>query len=348
MSASPLKFDEEYCLEIFERLAAVDSTTGQYEEIQKLVCQILDEIGASYQITRKGGVIAPLGEGGDPAVVTAHLDDLGLMVRHVNSDGTLKVCPIGGLLPFYCIAANVRVHTRDGKIYTGTVRRVPSSTHVSGEELRKAEPDFRKNVCATLDEEVKSAADVAALGIAAGDFIALEPETVIRNGFIKSRFIDDKACAAALLALIRAAKQAGVSPNRKVYMYFAMYEEIGHGTTWLPEDTKDVIAVDIAPTGPEQTSDEHKVSIFALDSRFPFHNGLTNELRRTAIESGVDWVVDVFTPAYGTDADASVLAGYDVRHAAVGPGTSNTHGYERTHVSALKNTHDLLAAYLFN
>ena len=40
-----LKFDEKYCVETFKRLLEVDSTTGQYEKIQKLICQILDEEG---------------------------------------------------------------------------------------------------------------------------------------------------------------------------------------------------------------------------------------------------------------------------------------------------------------
>ena len=33
-----IPFDEKYCLDTFRRLLAVDSTTGQYEEIQKLLC----------------------------------------------------------------------------------------------------------------------------------------------------------------------------------------------------------------------------------------------------------------------------------------------------------------------
>ena len=73
---------------------------------------------------------------------------------------------------------------------------------------------------------------------------------------------------------------------------------------------------------------------------------MTNELRRAAIDAGIDYVMDIFTPHYGTDCDVSIAAGYDIRHAAIGPGTANSHGYERTHVDGLKNTYDLLNAYL--
>jgi putative aminopeptidase FrvX len=314
--------------------------------VQQVVTDLLDEWGVPYDLVHKGGVIARLGEGGDPVAVTAHLDDIGLMVRHVNADGTLNVCPVGGLYPFYCMAENVRVHTREGKVYTGTVCRTPNSIHVTEEELRQVAPDFRTNVCVVLDENVKSAADTHALGIETGDMIALEPRFVLANGYLKSHFIDDKACAAVLLTLMKAIREEGLALKRKVYAYFAFYEEIGHGTVVLPEDVEDMIAVDIAPTGPDQNSDERKVSIFAKDSRFPYHWGLTNELRRAAIDAGVDYVMDIFTPHYGTDCDPSIAAGYDLRHAAIGPGTANSHGYERTHIEGLRATYELLLAYM--
>ena len=339
-------FDESYCLEVFRRLLGADSTTGQYEEVQALCCRMLEELGIPYRATHKGGVIADLGGEGDPLAVSAHLDDIGLMVRHVNADGTLNVCPVGGLYPFYCVTENVRVHTRDGKVFTGSVCRTPNSIHVTEEELRATPGDFRKNVCVVLDENVRSAAETRALGIDTGDMIALEPRFVMANGYLKSRFIDDKACAAVLLTVMKTLKEEALRLPRKVYAYFAVFEEIGHGTTYLPADVKDYLAVDIAPTGPEQNSDERKVSIFAKDSRFPYHWGLTNELRACAIENGVDFVMDVFTPHYGTDGDGSVMAGYDIRHAAIGPGTANSHGYERTHLKGLKATYELLLAYL--
>ena len=339
-------FDRETCLDYFRRLIAVDSTTGQYEEMQALVCKMLDELGYAYHVTRKGGVIAELGGEGEALAITAHLDDIGLMVRKVNADGTLNVCPVGGLYPFYCVTENVRVYTREGKVYTGTVCRTPNSIHVTEVELRTTLGDFRTNVCVVLDEDVHSAAETEALEVTTGDVIALESRFTLAGDYVKSRFIDDKAPAAVLLTAMKALKDGALPLPRKVYAYFAFYEEIGHGTTVLPEDVCDMLALDIAPTGPDQTSDGKKVSIFAKDSRFPYHWGMTTELRQTAMDAGADFVMDIFTPHYGTDCDPSLLAGYDIRHAAIGPGTANSHGYERTHMAGLENTYKLLTAYL--
>jgi putative aminopeptidase FrvX len=268
------------------------------------------------------------------------------MVRHVNADGTLNVCPVGGLHAFYAVMENVRVYAMNGKVYTGTVCRTPNSIHVTEEELRTVLPDYRKNVCVVLDADVKCADDVKALGIDTGAVIALEPRFTESNGYLKSRFVDDKACAAVLLAALKAIRESGKTPSRKVYAYFAVYEEIGHGTTWLPDDVTDILALDIAPTGPDQNSDEHKVSVFFKDSRFPYHLGMARELADAAEKAGADWVTDIFTPHYGTDGDASVLAGYDIRHGAIGPGTANSHGYERTHIDGLENTYKTLMQYI--
>lgn len=339
-------FDEEYCLQVLRDLLASDSTTGFYEEIETLICGILDDMGYPYQKLRKGGIIANLGGEGNAVAVTAHLDTIGLMVRRINADGTLNVCPVGGLYPFYCVMENVNVYSRDGRKFTGTICRTPNSIHVTENELRDTPGDFRSNVCVVLDEDVRNASDTRKLGIETGGVVALEPRLVVSNGYIKSHFIDAKACVATLLCVMREMKRQNTEPGRKVYAYFSVYEEIGHGTSWLPADVKDILAVDIAPVGPDQTSDERKVSIFAKDSRYPYHYGMTNEIRSTAIRAAVDYCMDVFTPHYGTDCDTSLVAGYDVRHAAIGPGTANSHGYERTHIDGLRNTATLLWEYL--
>ncbi|MBR6479961.1 MAG: M42 family metallopeptidase [Clostridia bacterium] len=337
-------FDEKYFLETFEKLIKIDSTTGCYEEIQAHICKTLEDMGVKYHTLRKGGVIAELG-GKEPALaVTAHFDAIGLMVRHINADGTLCVCPVGGLYPVYCVTENVRIHTRAGKVFTGCICRTPNSVHVTEDELRKEVGDFDKNVCVVLDEDVKSADDVRKLGIETGDDVALEPRFTLANGYIKSRFIDDKAAVAILLTTIKAIKDNNT--NRKLYFYFAAYEEIGHGTTWLPDDVKDILAVDIAPTGEKQTSDERKVSIFCKDSRIPYHWAMTNELKAAAEKANIPFVMDIFTPHYGTDCEGSISAGYDIRFAAIGFGTANSHGYERTQLDGIKATYDLLNAYI--
>ena len=133
--------------------------------------------------------------------------------------------------------------------------------------------------------------------------------------------------------------------NRKVSLLFTEYEEIGHGgACGIPADTKDLIAVDIGCIGLDHDSDEHKVTITAKDTSFPYHTVLTDELVKLCEKNGIPYALDMMVPSYGSDADVSLRAGYDVRHALIGPGVRETHGYERTHTDALRATLALISA----
>ena len=145
-------FDESYTLDTFQELLSVDSTTGQFRAIQEKTAELIRSLGFEPSFTHKGGVLADLGGEGNPLVITAHLDDIGLMVRHINADGTLNVCSVGGLYPLYCVTENVRVYTGDGRVYTGTVCRTPNSIHVTEEELRTVLGDFRTNVTRSAEK----------------------------------------------------------------------------------------------------------------------------------------------------------------------------------------------------
>ncbi len=329
-----------------EKELSIDSVTGQYHELQDYLVKEIEALGFKAETLHKGGIIVNAGGKGNPLLVTAHGDTIGLMVRHINDDGTIKVCKVGGLYAYHTERENVRVHTRDGKVYTGAVQRKNASVHVTEDELDKEVANFDKNSFVVLDEDVHSAADVRALGIEVGDYVALEPRFVVANGYIKSHFVDDKALVAVLMELLKDIKDGKIKLARKLYIYISFYEEIGHGGSMIPADVKDFLAVDIACIGPEQTSDERKVSIFCKDSRFPYNLDMTRELEESAKRSKADYVLDIFTPHYGTDADPALVAGFDIRHGAIGPGVRASHGYERTHIDAIKSTYKLLADYV--
>ena len=336
-----------YMIEQLKNLLAIDSTTGQFAPMEAYLMEEASRLGYAPTQLEKGGVTVPLGGSGNGLVITAHVDDIGLMVRYVNPDGTIRVCNVGGLYPFQCDLTNVRVHSRAGQVYTGTMRRKKSSLHLMNEEERAERCDYEKNLFLFLDEEIHSAQDVEALGIRAGDLIALDPMTVFTsNGYIKSRFLDDKASAAILLAYMKYVKAEGVSLPRQVTAYFSLYEEVGHGgASGIPEDTTEVLAVDIGCCGPDTYSHEKKVTICPMDAFSPYHKGTVDALVTAAERANVPYALDLCVPRYGSDADAALKSGRDVRHGLIGPGVLGTHGYERTHVESLEATLALLKAY---
>ena len=87
------------------------------------------------------------------------------------------------------------------------------------------------------------------------------------------------------------------------------------------------------------------VSICAKDSRGPYNYDVVSALIKAAQEKKLNYAVDIY-PSYGSDAEAALAAGHDVRHGLIGPGVYASHGYERSHKDGVKNTLELLQAYL--
>ncbi len=246
-------------------LLSVDSTTGFSGPLDQLLLDKCRALGFSPWRLNKGGVRVDLGGEGRPLFITAHGDDIGLMVRRILPDGTLEVYNVGGNPPFQTIHENVRVYTRKGRVLTGTVRRRSSSIHIIPQADRNEPLDYAKNVCVTLDEPVYTKADTEALGVEIGNMIALDPRYVeTEGGYIKSRFLDDKASCAAVLAMMRAVSEGSVKLGRKVYVFFGQQEEIGmSGACAIPADVVDYLAVDIGCVSPDTASDEHRVTVVA-------------------------------------------------------------------------------------
>ena len=241
-----------------------------------------------------------------------------------------------------CDGENCTVHTRDGKVYTGVVLNTEPSAHVADEKAERKE----ENMEILLDENVDTKEATKALGIQVGDIIAMDPRTTVtESGYIKSRFLDDKLSAAILLGLAKMVKEEHLQLNRKVSLLFTVYEEVGHGGCFIPEDTEEMLSVDMGCVGADLECTERQVSICAKDSGGPYNYDVTSALVRTAKENNVDFAIDVY-PHYGSDVEATLKSGYDIRHGLIGPGVYASHNYERSHVDGVKNTLALLKAYV--
>ncbi len=327
-------------------LLAVPSPTGRAEAAADLCAEKLAGLGLPVSRSARGAVVAKVaGTGsGRPRALTAHVDTLAAIVAEVMADGRLRLSPLGGLPAASCDGAYVEVWTGAGTV-TGTILPEMASAHVFGpryEEQKRTWQEMRVR----LDLGVRGRDDVLAAGVRPGDFVVLDPRAVVTaEGFVKSRFLDDKACAAALLAAAREAAQ-GPAPKRTTYLHFSVYEEVGQGApAGIPEDVDEVVAVDMAAVGAGQASEEHLVTICAKDSGGPYDWSLRQRLAALAEAEGIPFVQDVY-PYYSSDATAAARSGRDIRIGLFGPGVDASHTHERTHRDALLGTARLALAYL--
>lgn len=200
--------------EITRKLIETPSPVSYYEEIHPLMETLAKRFGYTIEYDRKRTAYIRV-EGNDSSktvCVGAHLDTIGLMIRHICKNGTLEVRNLGGINYNNVEGCSVKIHTRDARTYTGMLVCKAHSTHVFDEARSSIREE--KNMMVVLDEHVDSDQDVRNLGIEHGDIISIDPDYhFTEKEFIKSRFIDDKAAVGAVFAILEILKKEKIKPR---------------------------------------------------------------------------------------------------------------------------------------
>lgn len=344
------KIDETYFTDFLVDLLNVPSPTGFAEPA---IAFVEKELSKYKQLqlsrTRKGALVAKWEVESDlpPVALTAHVDTLGAVVKEIKPNGRLKLSRIGLFQWNVVETEGVWIVTAKGKKIRGSILIDTASAHIynmaGGETPRNEDHmEVRLDVRTTSEKETRS------LGICVGDCIAFDPRVEVTDGFIRSRFLDDKACVANLVAAIKSMTDAGQSPTRTTYFHISNYEEVGHGAAaGIPAEVAELVAVDMAVVGAGQESDEFHATLCVKDSGGVYHEGLNKKMRALAEQHGILYKTDVY-PFYGSDGEAFWRAGGDVAVSLIGPGIDASHNYERAHLDGLNATTQWVMAYLLD
>ena len=342
-----MKAFAEFAWEKTAALLAIDSPSGYTDRAAAWVKEEFEALGFSARITTKGGVLVDLGGADDEngLLLAAHADTLGGMVAQIKGNGRLKLTALGGMNANNGEAENVRVYTRDGKVIEGTLQLCNASVHVNG-DYSSAKRDFDTTEV-VLDEAVSSGDDAKKLGIQVGDIVCFDPRTRrTASGYLKSRFLDDKLSVGILLGFAKCIADRKIRLQRRTYVHVTVYEEVGHGGSGsVPAGVTEAISVDMGCVGDGLNCTERQVSICAKDSGGPYSYEVVGKLIEAAKKTGADYAVDVY-PYYGSDVEATLRAGFDIRHGLIGAGVYASHGYERSHMDGIENTLKVLCGYL--
>lgn len=338
--------DKDYVLTFAKTILNIDSPSGYTKEVIAYVRQEAEKIGYETYQNQKGNLfIKVAGKDKEHTLgLSAHCDTLGLMVRSIKSNGHLALTKIGGPIAPTLDGEYCRIITREGTIYTGTILSTSPASHVYPDAASVARDMDHMEV--RIDEVVHSAEDVRALGIEHGDFVAYDPKVQITDsGFIKSRFLDDKISASALMGVLKYLKDESIIPERNLLVMMSTYEEVGHGAASLPDEIEELLAVDMGCIGLDLACSEQDVSICAKDSSGPYDYEMTSKLISLAKENHLRYAVDIY-PMYGSDVSSALKGGNNIRGALIGPGVHASHGMERTHYDGVENTMKLILAYI--
>jgi len=262
-----------------------------------------------------GNSLAVVNPGGTPRIMLAgHIDEIGLIVTHVDEEGYLYVDGIGGWDPQVLVAQRIRILTRSGAV-VGVIGKKP---------IHLMKPDEREKASKMtdlwIDVGASSRERAQEMGIRVGDPGVIDVG-MIRMGedLIASRAVDNRIGAFVVLEALRtlAAKKGDYSAE--VTAVATTQEEIGHQgggarTSAYRVDPQVAIVVDVtfasdAPQIEKKQTGDHRIGSGPVLTRgSAIHPLVFERLAETAESAGIPFTIHAAGRYTATDADAIHLS----------------------------------------
>lgn len=342
-----LTIDLDYLSSQLEALLKIPSPTGFTDEIVQMTGEELQKLAIPFELTRRGAIRAHLAgrmKSPDRAIVV-HLDTTGAMVKRLKPNGRLELVPIGHWSSRFAEGARATLFTDTGHL-RGTILPLKASGHTFDQAVDSQPVDWQQ-IELRVDEIIHNAQHLSQLGIHVGDYVAIDPQPeFLANGFVVSRHLDNKAGVATLLAAAKAMRDAQLELPVDTHLLFTISEETGSGASAiLHQGAAELVTIDNGTVAPGQNSRESGVTVAMKDSSGPFDYHLTRRLLDLCRTYEIQHQRDVFRH-YRCDSASAVEAGNDTRTALICFGLDASHGYERTHLNALRSLAELTGLYL--
>lgn len=287
--------------------------------------------------------------GGGPVVaVVGHVDEIGLIVHHVDDKGFLWFTGVGGWDPVNLVGQRVEVLTRAGRA-AGVIGKKP--IHLLKEEDRKQPPkltDLHIDVGAASREEAERTVRVGDVAV-----LAAEPIELPNRRFV-ARSMDNRLGCFVALEAARLVAEAGGAPGDVCAVAVAQ-EEITFGgarTTAYSLRPDIAIVVDVthatdAPGVEERENGRHPFGSGPVITRgSTLHPAVTDGLIDVAVAEGIPHSLDASARATGTDADAVHISRGGIPTAVVSVPLRYMHSsVEMVQLDDVEHTARLIAAY---
>lgn len=201
-------------------LLLTSGTSGQEQNIQKVVRAFATDFAADVTTDVHGNVLATVNpQGRRKILLDAHCDQIGLIVRHIDNFGFIRVNPVGGWDMQILLGQRLLVHTASGPV-PGVIARKP--IHLLDPEERKSVPKLKElwiDIGSDSEKETRSVVSI-------GDFVTPEPcLRELRNGRLSGVAMDDRTGIWVIMNALR--KVAEKKPSACVVAVSAVQEEIG-------------------------------------------------------------------------------------------------------------------------
>lgn len=231
--------------ELLKQLSEVYGPSGYEGAVRELLRDTVANLASEMRVDALGNLIvrAKAGtEGGKRVMLAAHMDEIGLIVSHIDEKGFLRFSTVGGIYAQTMYGQRVR-------FASGLVGVVGSEPFASRTESNL--PKMYIDVGARNREEAEKLVHV-------GDVVGMDRQFSMSNGRAIGKAMDDRAGCLVLVEVLRALHQ---SPH-DVYVVFTTQEEIGlRGATTSAYGVAPDLAIAVDVTGTGDTPEAHPMAV---------------------------------------------------------------------------------------
>lgn len=255
-----------------------------------------------------GNLISVKGKGKLKVLLTAHMDEIGFVVKHVTDKGFIKLNPVGGWDPKILPSQRVRIHTE-----SGVVNGVIGSKAIHLQEKEELEKAFKlKQLSVDIGAMDRKDAEKAGVGI--GDFVEVVGEfTELKNNRFSGRCFDNRISCAVLVEVIKRVKPKGFT----LYGVGSVQEEIGlkgAAATMFGINPDIIISLDVEIAGDHPLIEDGEsplklgagVVIGLQDARYVIHKKIKKLFTDTAKKNKIKYQLGV-NSAGTTEATMAIM-----------------------------------------
>jgi len=201
-------------------LLATPGTSGFEQDVQDVVRRYASPFADETWTDVHGNVLCTVNETGTPLILLdAHCDQIGLIVKHIDDKGFLRVSAVGGWDMQILLGQKMLVHTHDGSI-PGVIARKP--IHLLKESERKSAPRISDLWIDIGSASTEESAEVVRIG----DSVTPEPSLrELRNGRLSGVAMDDRTGVWVIFTALRMIHEE--NPTAAVTAVSSVQEEIG-------------------------------------------------------------------------------------------------------------------------
>jgi putative aminopeptidase FrvX len=335
---------------MLSELLAVPSPGGCEQKMAALVVRKARALGFAAETDPAGNVLVRIGrsKGGRPLVMlAAHMDEIALVVTHIEPDGRLRVTPSGGMLP-HKIGERPLDVIGDGATVAG-VLAVGLSGHSGRSDKAVTWSDCHVLTGLTPAELAKAGVRPGSSAVPArsqrGPVLLGPPD----DPLLAAWTFDDRMGCVTLLRLLEAIRRDKIKPRVPLIVAFTVHEEGGcHGAKVLAhrERPEVFISVDGCPITPEAPlALDGRPGMWSKDKLAHYDQALLRDLCRLARAAGTELQPVVYDSA-ASDASKVLDAGGAPRIGFIGHVRENSHGFEVARLAVFDNVLKTLVVFI--